>query len=394
KAFDWLFGELVHLERDRLPTRRRLPLREVASNKSVLNLVDALAAPNCRILVTDAEQNNPSIEVAHEKLFTAWPRLREWIDKEGDALRLIEHSTEEARRWRERGSKPQDLWSAERAAEGSVALQRFGKKANAWLDRFLQPQPMLIEKLRDNKLSHQQRGLIGRILADFGDPRPGVGLADDGIPDIEWVDIPGGRVKPPKEVEGVFEVKRFRIARYPVTNIQFNAFVNAQDGYVNERWSKHIQRPGRNSSKWKDQNHPRDTVSWYEAVAFCRWLTQKYRDKGLLEKDQQIRLPTEWEWQQAATGGNPKNVYPWGRDWDSKRCNNYESGLNRTTAVGIYRRGMTVHRVADMAGNVWEWCLNKYEKPNNPAPTRIDESGGQRTIRGGSWANDARSGHF
>ncbi|MDR4496262.1 MAG: SUMF1/EgtB/PvdO family nonheme iron enzyme [Nitrospirales bacterium] len=54
-----------------------------------------------------------------------------------------------------------------------------------------------------------------------------------------------------------------------------------------------------------------------------------------------IRLPTEWEWQQAATGGDPTHRYPWPRGWDGTRCNSTESRLNRTTPVGIYPNGAT-----------------------------------------------------
>lgn len=89
---------------------------------------------------------------------------------------------------------------------------------------------MLIEKLTSETLSHQERLLIGQKLAEFGDPRSGVGLCQDGLPDIEWVEIPPGRVNV-EDVKKLFTVQTVRIARNPVTNAQFEAFLPAEDGY-------------------------------------------------------------------------------------------------------------------------------------------------------------------
>jgi formylglycine-generating enzyme required for sulfatase activity len=114
-------------------------------------------------------------------------------------------------------------------------------------------------------------------------------------------------------------------------------------------------------------------VSWHDATAFCAWLTARL--------GYEIRLPTEWEWQQAATGGDPANQYPWGPEWDSDRANTAESGLSSTTAVGIYPHGASPVGALDMSGNVWEWCLNEYVNPR-----RVDVSGwASRAVRGGSF---------
>jgi hypothetical protein len=298
----------------------------------------------------DAEE--PTVEVAHEQLFTAWPKLHQWIMKSGEALRLIEHAREEARRWRERGEMAEELWLATRATEVWTALRRFAKTPSFELDRFLQPQEVLRTQLHQDGLSHKQRAIIGWKLEQFGDPRPGVGLGPDGLPDIVWVEIPGGRISL-EDLNHLFEVKPFRLAKYPVTNVQFEAFVNAQDGYHNKEWWQGLkQSEAAEPPSWSEGNGPRETVSWDEAVAFCRWLSHR---TGLA-----IRLPTEWEWQQAATGGDPTYEYPWGEGWDSTRCNSYEARLDRTTPVGIYLNGATPQGVMDMAGNVWEWCLNTY----------------------------------
>jgi formylglycine-generating enzyme required for sulfatase activity len=111
-------------------------------------------------------------------------------------------------------------------------------------------------------------------------------------------------------------------------------------------------------------------------MAFCRWLSDQ---RGFT-----IRLPTEWEWQQAATGGNPENGYPWGKNFESQRCNTFESGLGRTTAVGLYPQGISPVSALDMSGNVWEWCSNSYDKPDRIDAFTHDD---RRVVRGGSWNN-------
>jgi formylglycine-generating enzyme required for sulfatase activity len=115
-----------------------------------------------------------------------------------------------------------------------------------------------------------------------------------------------------------------------------------------------------------------ENVAWAEAVAFCRWLSTKL--------GYEVRLPTEWEWQQAATGGNSAKEYPWG-PWDSSRANTYESDLQRSTAVGMYHLGISPVGALDMSGNLWEYCLNEYDNPK-----RIEVSGEKsRAVRGGCW---------
>lgn len=381
-AFDRVFAELVHLERDRPPTRTRAPLAAFQNPASATKLIETLAGRDCRILVTSEQAQEPMVEVAHEKLFTAWPTLKQWIDASGEALRDIDHAEEEARRWQSGGDTPQELWLSSRAKKVLDALERFGKRSSPALQRFLRPQEALIARLKEDALSHQDRLLIGHKLAEFGDTRPGVGVKD-GVPDIEWIKIPGGKIALEK-VTHVFQVKPFKIAKYPVTNAQFEAFIQAKDGYRNDEWWRNMRkRDAADEPTWKEANCPRETVSWFEVVAFCRWLSHQ---TGL-----HIRLPTEWEWQQAASGGDPTCEYPWG-EWDAARCNSDESRLRRTTAVGMYPRGATQQNpqqgVLDMAGNVWEWCLSTHEHPEAAESLRIDESKDTlRVLRGGSWSD-------
>jgi len=121
-------------------------------------------------------------------------------------------------------------------------------------------------------------------------------------------------------------------------------------------------------------------VSWYEADAYCRWLTEKLRALGTLEKDEAVRLPTEREWQRAAQGDDGRE-YPWGR-WQEGWANTSESGIGQTSAVGLFPEGASPCGALDMAGNVWEWCADWY-----------DEERKYKVLRGGSWLDllrDAR----
>jgi formylglycine-generating enzyme required for sulfatase activity len=178
-----------------------------------------------------------------------------------------------------------------------------------------------------------------------------------------------------EEKAGTFSVDRFFISKYPVTWIQYRSFLEAKDGFQNKKWWEGLAEPQDEPGEQyrKLSNHPAENVSWYDAVAFCRWLTERL--------GYEIRLPTEWEWQQAATGGNPANQWPWGKEWDSSRANTIESRLSRTTAVGLYPRGMSPAEALDMSGNVREWCLNEHENLK-----RINVTGkATRVLRGGSW---------
>ena len=222
------------------------------------------------------------------------------------------------------------------------------------------------------------------------DRRHGVGLRDPGVggtalPVIDWVAIDGGTVKL-EDNAGEYLLAAFQIARYPVTNAQFQAFVNAEDGHRNRRWwddewiSQGWVEPGQAATpSWSEANAPRESVSWFEAMAYCRWLDHHYRDE--LAPARQIRLPTEWEWQQAATGGDPKRIYPWGKSWHADRCNSDESRLDRTSAVGLYPNGTWPGGPLDMVGNVWEWCLNGYDQPGDTSSSGND----LRVLRGDSW---------
>jgi formylglycine-generating enzyme required for sulfatase activity len=96
----------------------------------------------------------------------------------------------------------------------------------------------------------------------------------------------------------------------------------------------------------------------------------------------QIHLPTEWEWQWVAQNGVEARIYPWGEWDDYPRANTTEAGIgDRSIAVGMYPYGATECGAFDVAGNLWEWCLNDYD---NPEITN-GHSNNNKTLRGGSF---------
>src|SRR5215211_779422 len=111
-------------------------------------------------------------------------------------------------------------------------------------------------------------------------------------------------------------------------------------------------------------NHPVVGISWYEAMAFCRWLTQ--------QQEYVYTLPSEAEWEYAARGA-ARRIYPWGdTEPDGERAN-FDGTHNGTTAVGCFASGATPEELLDMAGNVWEWTRSEYR------PYPYDQNDGRET---------------
>jgi Sulfatase-modifying factor enzyme 1/TIR domain len=159
------------------------------------------------------------------------------------------------------------------------------------------------------------------------------------------------------------------IDKYPVTNEKYRAFVLA-DGYGNQAyWSsdgwkwkteENISSPEYwNDTEWDKADHPVVGVSYYEAEAYAKWAGK--------------RLPTEREWEKAARGEDGRE-YLWGDEFDQEKCNSAETHLKHTTPVTQYPNGVSPYGCYDMAGNVWEWCADWYDKKK-----------GSRVLRGGSW---------
>jgi formylglycine-generating enzyme required for sulfatase activity len=205
----------------------------------------------------------------------------------------------------------------------------------------------------------------------------------------DWVTIPAGEfwMGEGKELHRV-NVGEYQIARTPITNAQYALFVTEAKIKPPVDWRDNQPSRGK-------ENHPVVSVTWHEALAYCRWLSEK------IERD--VRLPSEAEWEKAARGDGDKRQYPWGDEWAELRCNSKELGLDDTSPVGIFLNGASPYGVLDLSGNVWEWTRSlwgeDWQKPSFGYPYDPTDKGREdlnapdkmlRMLRGGSFVNGAR----
>ena len=202
-----------------------------------------------------------------------------------------------------------------------------------------------------------------------------------------WKDKDSFRREQPQHT---VSLKSYYIGKFPVTVGEYRAFVNIGGYKQKQYWTvagwlwreahgKH-QPEFWDDVKWAgNAKLPVVGVSWYEAVAYCRWLRGRTGNS--------YRLPTEAEWEKAARGGDDR-LYPWGDKLDVNLCNIRGSGLNQTHPVGLYSpQDESPYGCAEMAGNVSEWTLSQYRPyPYEDDDGRNDEeSEAERVIRGGAW---------
>lgn len=298
----------------------------------------------------------------------------------------------------------------------------------------------LLAAMERSKLPAVDRAKAGVMLARLGDPRLDVvpaGLEDLGA--MEFCYIPLGPFvmgEGHDRHENTSLVGGYWMSRCPVTQGQFKLF--AGDGGYRERrfwpeaekagfWkegkfkgkydSEFRERPAEHGSPLNLANHPVVGVTWYEALAFCRWLAEGWQKE--LPSGYSFVLPSEAEWEKAARGGMelreslarrplreslslpnaapmkanlaPEREYPWLGDFDAEKANCSETGIGTTSAVGCFPGGTAPSGVQDLSGNVWEWtrsCFKDY--PYVPDDGREDLQAlpeSIRVLRGGAFNN-------
>lgn len=352
-------------------------------------------------------------------------------------------------------------------AENDDFYRTLLKRLQAWLLRLVEV----------GKLSTSERFEAANLLARLGDPRfdekrlclPAL-LRGQPEPMLGFVKIPAGEftMGSPEDDEQAYDDEKpahavnlpeYYIARYPVTNAQYRYFVadkgyekdqywtpeglawrdgaepdfSAFDVVTDEEQKKSVEnykqwvlgRQNRNlpywygDPTWGAPTRPVVGISWYEALAYCNWLTEQLAGiseqlavkqqaqgfwAGLREGRLRVGLPSEAQWEKAARGpllparekGGGMRVYPWGDTWKNDRANTDETELKQTSPVGLFPKGKSPAGLLDLSGNVWEWTRSRwgsasifkpdYGYPYLPGEERDDLSGSAlRVLRGGSW---------
>jgi formylglycine-generating enzyme required for sulfatase activity len=321
----------------------------------------------------------PDLPRRLQKLAVTRPTHKSLAQRRRDALLAADSLAE----WRDLGAlacfddDELALWSGKIAASLAPLLEPAGAAS---------PLAPLAERLA-----------AGRHLGQLGDPRPGVcGLEPD------WCPVPAGPFlhgsndadglasdieKPRRELV----LPGFRISKYPVTNAQWQVFVDEggyrdQSGWSQDGWELKQQAGWTQPRFWNDPpyarfngpNQPVVGVSWYEASAYCAWLSSRL--------GYTVRLPSEAEWEKAARGTDGR-IYPWDDKWDAAKANTYEGRVGATTAVGCYPDGASPSGALDMAGNVFEWTATPWHGTLEKSTVVELSTGSSFVIRGGAWSN-------
>jgi formylglycine-generating enzyme required for sulfatase activity len=179
----------------------------------------------------------------------------------------------------------------------------------------------------------------------------------------------------------------FEIDKYEVTNVQYRRFLMATGRDGPRRWEsryEHLLLKG--SPDWDgdayppgEAMYPAAGIQWQDATAYCAWVGK--------------RLPTEAEWEKAARGRDGR-TYPWGDAWDPGGANTSDSGLQYPEPAGSHPSGASPYGALDMAGNLWEWVSDLYDRQyysyaSGSNPAGPSSGTGERILRGGAWDSSA-----
>ena len=230
----------------------------------------------------------------------------------------------------------------------------------------------LLSQMEKKNIDLKLRFRMGILAGLLGDPR-----------DLtEMVLVSGGEYKIYDEHDDflVTELHPFKISKYPVTNSEFQKFINERCYENPKHWSAsgwewknsmQIDCPFYwRDAKFNSPNQPVVGVSWYEAQAYANWIGK--------------RLPSELEWQASAAGPSGF-TWPWGNEFIEFACNHSSLNLHAPSPVGIFRNTSRSSEIFDLSGNVWEWTLSAYTGQSIIDLEHGDVPGAARILKGGSW---------
>lgn len=295
-----------------------------------------------------------------------------------------------------------DAWGAHFAGQVVVESADLSQISPANRPKLERLQRWLVHLLADSRFPAAERARAGRTLARLGDSRfdPDRWFLP-GDPLLGFVEVAAGPFlmgSLEEDIDAVdsehprheVHLPAFYMARYPVTVQQFSAFLSDSSYDLPQSWKG-------------SSNRPVVGVTWFDALAYCRWLGEKLKgeaaerlDRGAKETDfwdglasgrLVVALPSEAEWEKAARGTDGRK-YPWGDHPDPDRANVSESGVGETSAVGCFSRGASCWGCEDMSGNVFEWTASEYRKypylETDRRESREEDSQVLRVLRGGS----------
>ncbi|MCB0034448.1 MAG: SUMF1/EgtB/PvdO family nonheme iron enzyme, partial [Anaerolineales bacterium] len=231
----------------------------------------------------------------------------------------------------------------------------------------------------------------------------------------EFCFIPAGEYQ--SATERLIIPYAYWLGRYPITQKQFNEFIRDrgyqterfwpevternqwQDGPILNRSQQPHQQPKRYQEPFNLDHYPVVGLTWFESLAYSRWLTEKAHQYRWLPENWQISLASEQEWVKAARGGlnipkeplieplnklshisptvevmlnpEPTRVYPWGNQTQPHLANHNATNLRETNTVGCFIDGRSPYGCEELCGNVWEWLR--------------DQARGVRFTKGGSF---------
>ena len=303
---------------------------------------------------------------------------------------------------------PESLQASLLAGQSLVEIGLVGvRREPAGLAVLERTQDWLLNAMQNDEVPAKTRAEAGRVLAKLGDLRPEVLTCEQMV----FCHVPAGeflmgstdddkQADDDEKPQRTVNLPEYWMGKHPVTNAQFAQFVSAggyrhsdywkeaikekiwREGKIHLEWAIEIrQAPADYGEPFNLPNHPVVGITWYEALAFTRWLTEQlpvfskqwsvnqeensFREKveagGLL-----VGLPTEEQWEKAARGTDGR-TYPWGEKADSNRANYDDTGIGTTSALGCFLGGQSPYGILDASGNVREWV------------------NGEKNLRGGSF---------